>query len=68
MNIYWLIYLSGVIVSLYYMTIDHIEWCVKRKIDYKEEFRTFEVPFEIAVCSMCSWITVAVLYFTKKKE
>ena len=67
MSVYWLIYLSGVVFSLYLMTTDYIDWCVKRKIDYRKEFRDLEVPFDIAICSFASWLMVLFLYWSKKK-
>jgi hypothetical protein len=68
MSIYWLIYLSGVVFCLYWMTADYIDWCVKRKIDYRKEFRDLELPFNIAICSLGSWLMVLFLYWTKRKS
>jgi hypothetical protein len=65
MEIFWLIYFSGLIFALYYVTNKFIAWCVKNKIDHKAALRDWGNLCGIAFDSLGSWITVIFYYLSK---
>lgn len=68
MNIYWEIYLLGFAVALFYLTYQFIEYCVKRRIDYRGEIKNPKVLWVIVLDSLGSWLTVLFCWLTRDAE
>lgn len=68
MNAYWLIYTSGVMFALIYMTYDFIQWCMNKHLDYREHLRGYKIPFMIVLYSLGSWLTVILLHMGRERD
>ena len=68
MNLFWLIYLIGFGVALFYTSFQFIRWCEKHRIDYRNQFRDVNTLLMIILESFGSWITVIFKYVTRDKD
>ena len=68
MNIYWEIYLLGFAVALFYLTYQFIEYCVRKRIDYRRELMDSKVLGMIVLDSLGSWLTVVLCWLTRNVE
>ena len=67
MNIFLQIYFLGVILSLFYITYDFIEFCKENHLDYRYAFNDNDILFNIFMDSLGSWLTLIIWYFGKNK-
>ena len=68
MNIYWQIYLLGFAIALFYLTYQFIEYCVRKRIDYRRGLMDFKVLGMIVLDSLGSWLTVVLCWLTRDAE
>jgi len=68
MNIFWLIYLSGFGVALFYISYEYIKFCINRHIDYRASLSDIDTLTQIVIDSLGSWFTVAFLYIAHLME
>lgn len=61
------IYLLGVIIALFFIHSEFIEFCKKNNIDYRYALNDNKILFNILLDSLGSWVVILLYAFNKNE-
>jgi hypothetical protein len=56
------IYIIGLVIALFLVTHDVIEFCEYNNFDYREAFRNDAVLLSIILVALGSWLTIIIMF------